>query len=200
MPAVIGKVGDLIDDQQRGAAQIADPLAQVSLALGPGQRGDEIGQGGEADAVPGAHRLDPQRDGEVALAGAGRPQQVHHLVAGDEVELCERQNALPVERGLEREIEARQRLDRAQACHLQRRLDPAALAQGQLLGQQGVDRLQCADLAALDLAHGVVEHLQGTRYPQADQVAPHPLEGDRDGQFLPHFQMPRSARRCPTAA
>ena len=94
MPAVIGKVADLIDDQQRGAAQIADPLAQVSLALGPGQRGDEIGQGGEADAVPGAHRLDPQRDGEVALAGAGRPQQVHHLVAGDEVELCERQNGL----------------------------------------------------------------------------------------------------------
>src|SRR5208283_4724112 len=82
----------------------------------------------EVDAAAGAHRLDPERHRQVAFAGAGLADQVHNLVAVDEVELGESQDAIAVERRLEGEVEARQRLDRAEAGHLQRRLDAAALA------------------------------------------------------------------------
>ena len=38
------QVADLVDDQQRGAAEEADALAQPALALGLGERADEVGQ------------------------------------------------------------------------------------------------------------------------------------------------------------
>jgi hypothetical protein len=150
--------------------------------------------------VAGPHCLNAKRDGQVALTRTRWPEQVHHLMAGDEVELRQRQNAVPVQRGLEREVEGRQGLDRAETRHLQRSLDAPALAQRQFLGQQGLERLQGADLATLDLAHHVVEHLQGARHAQPDQVPAQPLQGRRDGQVLPHFRGPWLARRCPTAA
>jgi hypothetical protein len=38
------EIADLVDDEQGGAAQIADTLAQQSLALGLGERGDDVGE------------------------------------------------------------------------------------------------------------------------------------------------------------
>jgi len=69
---------------------------------------------------------------------------MYDFMAIDEFELGERKDPVTVERWLEREVEARQRLDGGQTCHLQRRFDPAALANGDLLGQQRLDRLDCA--------------------------------------------------------
>jgi len=77
---------------------------------------------------------------------------VHHLAALDELQLGERHDAAAVERGLEGEVEPGQGFQRRQPGHQQRRLDPAVLPQRQLLGEQGVDRLQRGDLAALELA------------------------------------------------
>ena len=48
--------------------------------------------------------------------------------------------------------------------------DAAVLADGVLFGQQRVDGLERADLAALELAHGVFERLQRARHPQADEA------------------------------
>ena len=48
---------------------------------------------------------------EMALAGAGRAEEVHDLGAVDELQLGERQDAVAVERGLEGEVEAGERLD-----------------------------------------------------------------------------------------
>ena len=53
----------------------------------------------------------------MALAGAGRPEQVDDLGAVDEVELGERQDAVAIERGLEGEVEAGERLDGREPCH-----------------------------------------------------------------------------------
>ena len=63
------------------------------------------------------------------------------LAAFDEAELGKREDAVPVERWLECEVETGQRLDRRQAAHSESRLYPAVLAKGQFFGKQGVDRL-----------------------------------------------------------
>ena len=78
---------------------------------------------------------------------------MHDFMPIDEVELGERKDPVTVERRLEREVlKPIQRLDGGQTRHLQRRFDPAALAIGDLLGQQRLDRLDCAQLAALEVA------------------------------------------------
>ena len=66
------------------------------------------------------------------------------------------EDAVAVERGLEREVKAADGLDGGKPGHLQGGLDPAALAHCEFLGQQRVDRLDGADLAALELLdHGI---------------------------------------------
>ena len=57
----------------------------------------------------------------MALAGAGRTEQMHHLGAVDELQLGERQDAVAVERGLEGEVEAGERLDGGQPRQQQAR-------------------------------------------------------------------------------
>src|SRR3954451_24260898 len=136
----------------------------------------------------------------MALAGAGLAEEVHDLVAANEVQLRQGEDPVAVERGLEGEVEAGERLDAAQPGHLQRRLDPASLAQRELLGQQRVDRLQRTDLAALELADDGVEHLERPGHPKADQVTLHALERRRHHSFAPHRAKPSSAMRWATAA
>ena len=154
----------------------------------------------EVDAAAGLHRLDAERDGEVALAGAGRAEEVDDLVAVDEVELGERQDPVAVERGLEGEVEAGQRLDGREPGHHQRRLDAAALAQGQLLGEQGIDRLERAGFAALELADGLIEHLQRARHLQADQGPADAVEDRGDDFQGASWTLSLAARRRPTAS
>ena len=101
---------------------------------------------------------------------------MHRLGPVDELELGQRQNAIAVERGLEGEVKARQRLDRRQPRHQQGRLDAPALAHRELFEQQVIERLDAVDLALLDAPQRRVEHLQGARHPQADQAFPDALE------------------------
>ena len=139
----------------------------------------------------------------MAFAGAGLADEVDDLMAIDEVELGERQDAVAVERGLEREVEAGQRLDGGEAGHLQRRLDAAALADGELLGEQHLDRLDGADLAALDLLDEMIERLQRARHAQADQVAADALDRCVRSHLASHGAAPqrrgggRRRRRTP---
>ncbi len=92
--------------------------------------------------------------------------------AVDKVELGEGHDPVAVERGLEREVEAGQRLEDGQSGHPQGRLDPAVLAQAEflLLGEKIVNRLDAVDLALLDAAQRGVEHLERARHLQADQA------------------------------
>jgi hypothetical protein len=83
----------------------------LPFALGLGEGADDVGQGGEIDAAAGLDCLDADGDSEMRFAGAGRPEEVNDLAAVDELELGEGQDTLTVERGLEREVEAVERLD-----------------------------------------------------------------------------------------
>src|SRR5215211_5223684 len=73
------QVADLVDDQESGSAEEPDPLLQMSFAFRTGERGDEVGQGGEVDAPAGLDRLHAEGDREVAFAGAGRAEEVDSL-------------------------------------------------------------------------------------------------------------------------
>ena len=176
-----GEVADLVDDEELRPAEEPDPLPQGALALGLGQRADELGEGGEVDAAAGLDRLYGQGDGQMGFAAAGLAEEVDDLVPADEVEPGQGEDAVAVERGLEREVEPGQRLDGEQPAHLEGGLDPAALAQAELLVEQVVDRLEGGDLAALELAEQVLQHLEGARHAEADQVAADAVEGSGRG-------------------
>jgi hypothetical protein len=106
----------------------------------------------------------------MALAGSRRPQEVQDLAASDEAELRQRQDPVPIQRRLEREVEAGQGLDRSQPAHAQRRLDAAVLAQGQLFAEQDVDGFERADLALIEPSHDLVQRLQRPGHLQTDEV------------------------------
>ena len=74
----------------------------------------------------------------MALAGAGRAEEVDDFATIDELQLGERHDTVFVERGLEGEVEAGERLDRGEARHHQRDLDAAVLTQRELLSEQHV--------------------------------------------------------------
>jgi hypothetical protein len=80
----------------------------------------------------------PERDPEVGLAGAGRPEQHDVLAAVKEVELAEVQHRVAADRGLKGEVEVLERLARGEP----RGLDP---------------RLAAMTVAAVDL--GLQQHL-----------------------------------------
>ena len=198
-PAVIGRIESaaldgLVDDQQGWSGIAADALDEPALALGPAEGLDDLGERGAVDAPCGADRRHAQGGGEVALAGAGRAQEVHDLGPGDEVELGEGQDPAAIEGGLEGEVEALERLGRREAGGLERHGDAAALAGGMLLGQQAVDGLKGGELAALDPAHGVVEGLQRPGHAQADQAGADAVQG------LAHDAARSPARRRATAS
>ena len=153
----------------------------------------------EVDAAAGLHRLDAERDGEVPLAGAGRAEEVDDLVAVDEVELGEGQDPVAVERRLEGEVEAGQRLDGRELCHPQRRLDATVLAQGQFLGEQGIDHLERAGFATLELTHRLIKNLQRPGHLQTDQGLANAVEDRGDDFQGVHGRSPWCARRWPTA-
>ena len=62
-----GEIADLIDDQQRAAAEEPDALAQATFSIGLGQGIDDIGERGEVDAAAGADGLDAKRYRQVTL-------------------------------------------------------------------------------------------------------------------------------------
>jgi hypothetical protein len=104
----------------------------------------------------------------VALAGAGRADEMQDLGAIDEAEFGERHDAVLVERGLEGEVEAGERFDGGQARHDERRFHATGLAQGELLSEQGVDGFKRGHLAAFEATQGGVEDLDGARHFEAD--------------------------------
>ena len=118
--------------------------------------------------------------------------------AVDELQLGERHDAVLVERGLEREVEAGQRLDGRQPGHEKSHLDAAVLAQGEFLGEQNIDGVEGGHLAALNAAHGDIEDFEGARHFQADQIALDAVDDGRDMNV--HRTPPWLARRRPTAS
>src|SRR5258708_21831733 len=81
------QVADLVNDEERGPAQEADPLAELAFAFGLGQNAADFGQPRKADAAAGLHGLDPARRAGMTPARARRPHAVADLVAPHAAEL-----------------------------------------------------------------------------------------------------------------
>ena len=111
------EITDLVDDQQTWPAEEADAFLQPSLALGPGQRCNEVGKRTEVDALACFDSLDAERHSEMAFAGSRRPEEMDGLVPFDETQLREREDPIAIEGGLESEIEAGERFDGCQPTH-----------------------------------------------------------------------------------
>lgn len=141
---------DLFWNARQGAS--ATPL--TAFTLRSCERCDHVSERAEVDALPSLDGLDAECSCKVALACSRRSEEVDGLVALDEAELSKREDAIPVERRLEGEVEAGQGLDGGQLAHPQRRLDTAVLAQRQFLRQQDIDRFQGRQLSVLETSHG----------------------------------------------
>ena len=75
-----GDVADLVDDEQRVAAEPDQLGLQPAGVVGVGEAGDPFGGGGEQDAVAGLAGADAEPDGQVGLAGAGSDgDRLQHL-------------------------------------------------------------------------------------------------------------------------
>ena len=81
-----GDVADLVDDEQRVAAEPDELGLQPAGVVGVGEPGDPFGGGGEQDPVPGLAGADRQPDREVGLAGAGWAEEHDVVAGGDEVQ------------------------------------------------------------------------------------------------------------------
>jgi hypothetical protein len=141
------------------------------LALRVGEQGDPFGRGAERDAMPGEAGADPQRDREVRLAGAGRPEQHDVLFAGEEVELAEMQDGVARDRGLEGEVELLERLARREPRCLDAGLAAVAVAAVGL----GLEQRRGEVLIAPLLLAGAVGELgqrpcRGRRFELAEQM------------------------------
>ena len=130
-----------------------------------------MGRGGELHALTGQARADRQRDSEVRLAGAGRPEQDHVLAGVQEVQLAEMLDDGLLDAALEGEVELLQRLAGREAGGLDAALAAVAVAGGDLGGEQ---RLGEALIAPLLLAGAVGQHRQrarrGRRLQRSEQV------------------------------
>ena len=123
------------------------------------ERADELTERGEVDAAYGFDGLHAERQRQMTIAGSGRAEEVYDFATIDELQLGERHDAVFVERGLEGEVEAGERIDRREERHQQRDLDAAVLTQRELLGEQYVDGLDGGYLAAFEAAHDNNEDL-----------------------------------------
>jgi hypothetical protein len=101
---------------------------------------------------------------------------------------------------LEGEVEAGEGFDGDQAPHLECGSDAPGFTQGEFLAEQGIDRLQRTDLAALELAHRVIQDFQGPRHFEPDQVTAHLVDGARHQLAASHGRPPSPARRRATAS
>jgi IS5 family transposase len=165
------QVADLVNDEQRSPRIEADLLGQPPFPLCLGQCPDQIGQGRAVDTLARLDRGNTERGRQVALSGARRPEEVQDFGPADEVELCQRRDPLPVERGLEAEVEAFERLHRQQLRRALRNVDPPGFPCRVFLAQQAVDRFDGDDLTPLELLQGVLESFEGARHLQAHQRA-----------------------------
>ena len=91
------------------------PPRQVACRLRFLERGGQVDQGAVVDAAATLRSGDGEADRRVGLAHVRRAEQHHVLLARDEVELVQALDLLALERRLEGEVEAFQRLHRRQA-------------------------------------------------------------------------------------
>ena len=110
-----------------------EPLGELALGLGFGQRGEQRRGAGEEDRVAGLDGGAAEGDGEMRLADAGRAEEQDILGLGDEAAGGELANQPLIDGGLEFEVELFERLHRREVRDLDAHGDALALLGGDLL-------------------------------------------------------------------
>ena len=139
-----GDVADLVDDQQRDAAEAGELVLEAAGVVGVGEAGDPLGGGGERDAVAGLAGPDAQPGGQVGLAGAGRPEEHDVVFGGDEVQGAQVGDDLAFEGPLVVEVEVLQGLAGGEPGRADAALAAVGLAGGDLALQAGGQELLMA--------------------------------------------------------
>ena len=189
-----GQVSDFIDDEQRGPSEEADFFGELALAFGFGEAVGGFCERGFVDALSGFDGGDAERGREVGFSGSRRSEEVDGFASPDEVELGQGCDSLPVERGLECEVEAFDRLDGEELRGSQRDVYSSCFAQCVFFAEEGVDGFDGCDLALLEAPQRGSERFERPGHFQSDQGG-----ADAVDQFG-HRAAPCRSRRRPTAS
>jgi hypothetical protein len=162
------QVTEFIDDQQfcLGVAEqlLIEPLFAVRL----GEAGDQCHRRRELDAVAGEDRFLAERDGEMRLADARRPEQQHVLAVGDPARGRQVAHLPRVDRRLRLEVEACQVLHCREVRELERHLDAPMIFPRDLAFAQHRQRLACRQVRAGGFVEQAVEPIA-----DAGELQPH---------------------------
>ena len=139
-------VADLIDDEELGLAVELQTLLDPVLGIGLGQGRDQRHGLGEVRPVALCDRLDAQGHGQVGLPDARRAQKDDVLAVRDEPALGQFLDPLLVDRGLEGEVEALERLDVGELGERSSDGDVLLLLGGHLLGEDLVQEVGIRDV------------------------------------------------------
>ena len=189
-----GQATDFIDDEQRGPSEEADFFGEPALAFGFGEAVGGFCERGFVDAFSGFDGGDAECRREVGLSGSGRSEEVDGFASPDEVEPGQRGDSLAVERGLECEVEAFDRLDGEEFRGSQCDVYPSCFAQGAILAEEGVDGFDGCGLALLQPLQRGAERFERPGHFQSDQGG-----ADAVDEFG-HRAAPCRSRRRPTAS
>ena len=136
-----GDVADLVDHDQRVAAEADELGLQPAGVVGVGEAGDPLGGGGERDPVPGLAGPDREAGGQVRLAGTGRAQENGVVPGGDEVQGAQVGDDLAFQAAGVVEVEVLQRLAGREPGGADPALAAVGLAGGDLALQAGDQEL-----------------------------------------------------------
>ena len=189
-----GQISDFVDDEDRGPCEEADLFGELALAFRFGEGFGEFGERRLVDAFSGFDGGDAERCREVGLSGSRRSEEVDGFASPDEVELGQRGDSLPVERGLECEVEAFDGFDGEELRGSQCDVDSPRFAQGAIFAEERVDGFDGCDLALLQPPQRGSERFERPGHLQSDEGG-----ADAVDQFG-HRAAPCRSRRRPTAS
>ena len=186
-----GQVSDFVDDEQRGPREEADFFGEPALSFGFREVFGELCERRLVDAFSGFDGGDAECGREVGFSGSRRSEEVDGFASPDEVELGQSGDSLPVERGLECEVEAFDRFGGEEFRGSQCDVDSPGFAQGAIFAEEGVDG---RELALLEAPQRGAKRFERPGHFQSDQGG-----GDAVDKFG-HRAAPCRSRRRPTAS
>jgi hypothetical protein len=163
------EVAELVDDEQLGLRVERDLVRELALELRPRELCEERCRGHEQHRMAGLDGGAAERDCQVRLTNAGRPEHEHVFGAGDEAAGRELAHELGIDRRLELELELLERLHRWEVRDLDPHRDALLLLGLGLLGEHLIKKVEVCGLGACGLRQDAVEALRHGTEPELEQ-------------------------------
>jgi len=133
----------------------------VTLGVRLRERRQEGGRGNKQHRVASFDRCAAERDADVRLADAGRPEQQHVFCLRDEVARGELAYEPRIERGLELEVELLEGLHDGEVGDLDPHRQAALLLGIELFAQDSVEEVEIGRLLACSVGEHGIESICG---------------------------------------